>query len=340
MLEKTGKESRFVNGLRYTDEETMDIVQSVLCGKVNKDLVKLINDAGGKAVGLSGMDDNMIQAVKLDKGDGCDYGLVGEIEDIDPEVIFHTIGSGMIPVISTVAMGTDGNKCYNINADTAAARIAIACHASKLILLTDITGVLRDRTTNPPSSGGSPSTTSRNSRVRRPQGGMIPKVNAVNSPSRTVARTTSSTGGSAFHPDRSPVPQGYRDHGLERGGQHMTSKELMALDRQYVLGTYGRNPIAIDHGKGATVYDPEGNEYIDFTSGIGVNSLGYGNEKWAKAIYDQALKLGHMSNLYYTEPCAKLAEQLCTRTGMSAVFRQLRRGGQRRHHQTGPEIQL
>ena len=100
----------------------------------------------------------------------------------------------------------------------------------------------------------------------------------------------------------------------------MTTKELMALDQQYVLGTYGRNPIAISHGKGATVYDEEGNEYIDFTSGIGVSSVGYGNEKWAKAIYDQALKIGHMSNLYYTEPCAKLAEQLCTRTGMSAVF--------------------
>ncbi|MBQ3050285.1 MAG: aminotransferase class III-fold pyridoxal phosphate-dependent enzyme, partial [Clostridia bacterium] len=100
----------------------------------------------------------------------------------------------------------------------------------------------------------------------------------------------------------------------------MTTKELMALDQQYVLGTYGRNPIAITHGKGATVYDAEGNEYIDFTSGIGVSSVGYGNEKWAKAIYDQALKIGHMSNLYYTEPCAKLAEQLCTRTGMSAVF--------------------
>lgn len=145
MLEKTGKESRFVNGLRYTDEETMDIVQMVLCGKVNKDLVKLINDAGGKAVGLSGMDDNMIRAHKLDNGDGYDYGLVGEIESIDPEVIYHTIGSGMIPVISTVAQGTDGNNCYNINADTAAASIAIACHASKLILLTDIAGVLQDK---------------------------------------------------------------------------------------------------------------------------------------------------------------------------------------------------
>ena len=145
MLNKTGKESKFVNGLRYTDEETMDIVQMVLCGKVNKDLVKLINDAGGKAVGLSGMDDNMINAKKMDKGDGYDYGLVGEIEHIDPEVIYHTIGSGMIPVISTVAQGIDGNRCYNINADTAAAQIAIACHASKFILLTDIAGVLKDK---------------------------------------------------------------------------------------------------------------------------------------------------------------------------------------------------
>lgn len=145
MLKKTGKESKFVNGLRYTDEETMEIVQMVLCGKVNKNIVKLINDAGGRAVGLSGMDDNMINAVKMDKGDGLDYGLVGEIEDIDPEVIYHTIGSGMIPVISTVAQGLDGNKCYNVNADTAAARIAIACHAEKLILLTDTTGVLRDK---------------------------------------------------------------------------------------------------------------------------------------------------------------------------------------------------
>ncbi|MBP5459120.1 MAG: aminotransferase class III-fold pyridoxal phosphate-dependent enzyme, partial [Clostridia bacterium] len=100
----------------------------------------------------------------------------------------------------------------------------------------------------------------------------------------------------------------------------MTTKELMALDEQYIIGTYGRNPIAITHGKGATVYDEEGNEYIDFTSGIGVNSIGYGNENWAKAIYEQAQKLGHMSNLYYTEPCALLAEQLCTRTGMSGVF--------------------
>lgn len=100
----------------------------------------------------------------------------------------------------------------------------------------------------------------------------------------------------------------------------MDYEELKKIDNQYVMNTYGRFPVAIDHGKGASVYDLDGRKYIDFTSGIGVNSLGYGNERWAKAIYEQAMKLGHMSNLYYTEPCAMLAKTLCERTGMSCAF--------------------
>ena len=100
----------------------------------------------------------------------------------------------------------------------------------------------------------------------------------------------------------------------------MTFAEIKALDSQYVMQTYARHPIAIDHGKGATVWDTEGKEYVDFTSGIGVTSLGYGNEKWAKAIYDQAMKLGHMSNLFYTEPYAVLASKLVPASGMAAVF--------------------
>ena len=100
----------------------------------------------------------------------------------------------------------------------------------------------------------------------------------------------------------------------------MKTDDIKQLDQQYVMHTYGRNPIVIDHGEGATVYDTDGNAYIDFTSGIGVCSVGYGNEAWAEAIYAQAKKLGHISNLYYTEPCAKLAEQLMTRAGMSRVF--------------------
>lgn len=100
----------------------------------------------------------------------------------------------------------------------------------------------------------------------------------------------------------------------------MTSQEIKALTGQYIMNTYGRFDVAIDHGSGATVYDPEGKEYIDFTSGIGVCDLGYGNQVWAEAIANQAKKLGHTSNLFYTEPPARLAEILCKRTGMSCVF--------------------
>jgi len=144
MLKKIGKESKFVNGLRYTDEETMDIVQMILCGKVNKNLVATLNRSGGNAVGLCGLDGGMIQAVRKTE-DGVDYGLVGEITSVDPKAILDVIHDGFIPVISTVAQGVDDDTSYNINADTAAAKIAVALHAEKLILLTDIRGLLRDR---------------------------------------------------------------------------------------------------------------------------------------------------------------------------------------------------
>ena len=100
----------------------------------------------------------------------------------------------------------------------------------------------------------------------------------------------------------------------------MTSQEIKNLTDAYIMPTYGRFPVAIDHGQGARVYSPEGQEYIDFSSGIGVNSLGYGNQKWLDAIVKQAGKLGHISNLFYTEPAARLAAILCQRTGMSNVF--------------------
>lgn len=100
----------------------------------------------------------------------------------------------------------------------------------------------------------------------------------------------------------------------------MTSKELMALDSQCVMQTYGRFPVALDHGQGATLYSPEGKEYIDFASGIGVNCLGYGNEKWIEAVTTQAKKLAHASNLYYTAPYIELANQLTQRTGMKRAF--------------------
>ena len=140
MLKKIGKESRFVDGLRYTDEETMEVVQQVLCGKVNKDLVATLNRMGGRALGLCGMDAGLFQARKLSER----YGLVGEITQVDPSIVEDALADGYIPVVSTVAPGVDGETAYNINADTAAAKLAVALHAEKLILLTDVRGLLRD----------------------------------------------------------------------------------------------------------------------------------------------------------------------------------------------------
>ncbi|MGI6727189.1 MAG: acetylglutamate kinase [Anaerovoracaceae bacterium] len=145
MLTKIGKESRFIDGLRYTDQETMDVVQQVLCGKVNKNLVSMINRVGGKAVGLSGLDDGLIQAVQLKK-DNKDYGLVGEITKINPGLINDIVEKDYIPVISSVAQGVDGNDNYNVNADTAAAKLSVALGAIKLILLTDVRGIMIDVT--------------------------------------------------------------------------------------------------------------------------------------------------------------------------------------------------
>lgn len=140
MLKRVGKESRFVNGLRYTDEETVDIVQMVLAGKVNKDLVTMLESHGGTAIGLCGLDGNMIDAEQLDP----DLGYVGEINAVNPRIIQNALDNGYIPVISTIGRGRDGTV-YNINADTAAARIAAEMNAPSLILLTDIKGLLEDK---------------------------------------------------------------------------------------------------------------------------------------------------------------------------------------------------
>ncbi len=140
MLKKVGKESRFVNGLRVTDEETAEIVQMVLAGKINKTLVNQLQNIGGKAIGLSGMDGHMIEATFKNP----ELGYVGEITNINIEPVTDLLEKGYIPVISTVGCDKEGNV-YNINADTASAQIASALGAESLILMTDIVGLLRDK---------------------------------------------------------------------------------------------------------------------------------------------------------------------------------------------------
>lgn len=148
LLKKLDHKSEFINGLRYTDDVTMDVVQMVLGGKVNKDLVSLIEKFGGKALGLCGMDGSLIKAKKL-KSD-VDLGYVGEITNVNTDILKTAMNSGYIPVVGSVALGEDNNKPYNINADTCASKIASALKAEELILLTDVPGVMKDP--NDPSS--------------------------------------------------------------------------------------------------------------------------------------------------------------------------------------------
>jgi len=142
MLRRIGKEPVFVKGLRYTDEETMEIVRMVLSGKVNKDIVALIDREGGRALGLSGVDGAMLKARRHE---GDDLGFVGDVLSVDPAPLLASLASGFVPVVSTIGVGIkDDENYYNINADTAAAEIAVALRAEKLMLLTDVPGILRD----------------------------------------------------------------------------------------------------------------------------------------------------------------------------------------------------
>ena len=139
MLKKVGKESKFVDGLRVTDKETAEIVQMVLAGKINKQLVNLLGEFGGNAVGISGIDGHLIEAKVKDER----LGFVGEITNVNVQPILDLIEKQYIPVVSTVGCDSEGNV-YNINADTAASYIAGAMHAERLITMTDIPGILRD----------------------------------------------------------------------------------------------------------------------------------------------------------------------------------------------------
>lgn len=182
MLRRTGKKSEFCEGMRITDAETMDIVEMVLAGKVNKEIVSLINRQGGCAVGLSGKDGQLIEARKLkiyrDQGDDrppeiMDIGLVGEVSHINLDILKSLEQSKIIPVIAPVGVG-EGGETYNINADLVAGALAGALHAHRLLLMTDVPGVL-DRDGNLISSMTiAEAETAMKEQVLR--GGMIPKV--------------------------------------------------------------------------------------------------------------------------------------------------------------------
>ena len=176
-MKKIGEETTFINGLRVTDENAIKIVQMVLGGKVNKNLVSMIEKAGGKAVGLCGMDGSLLKAKKHVNSDNVDLGFVGDITSVNTDILKTVIDSDYIPVVGSIALGEDNDCLYNINADNCASKIAAALKAEKLILLTDVPGVLKT-----PGDASSLISTLRLHEIPKLlsenviKGGMIPKI--------------------------------------------------------------------------------------------------------------------------------------------------------------------
>lgn len=178
-LEKIGKKGEFINGVRVTDEETMDVVEMILGGQINKEIVHQINMHGGKAVGLTGQDGNFIHASKLDKdkdGKKIDLGYVGKIESIDPSLIDFLDTGDFIPVIAPIGIGSDG-KTYNINADVVAGKLAEVLMAEKLILMTNTKGVLDNQ--NNLITGIKPNDIETLINSGTLSGGMLPKIESA-----------------------------------------------------------------------------------------------------------------------------------------------------------------
>ena len=199
MLKRLGIESKFINGLRYTDEATIDVVKMVLAGKVNKELVTLLGQMGGQAIGLCGLDEKMLLAERAYGENDEDLGYVGKIVKVNKKPIIDALNNGVIPVIATVACDEKG-QAYNINADTAAARIAAELKAENLILLTDIAGLLRDK--NDASTLISSVNVSEVPFMKKRgiiSGGMIPKIDCCVEAVRRGVKKTSVIDGRVPH---------------------------------------------------------------------------------------------------------------------------------------------
>ncbi len=313
LMERLGKVPEFVDGLRVTDKETVDIVQMVLAGKVNKGLVNLLNKNGIKAIGLSGMDGGLLMCKQKDER----LGFVGDVAKVNPQIILDSIEKGYIPVISTIGADEKGNA-YNINGDTATCYIAGALNAERLIMMTDIAGILKDK--DDPSTLISEISVSESANLKQDgiiSGGMIPKVECAVKAVNAGVNNVAIIDGRVPH---SILKELMADKGTGTTITKDKKMNIQEMDKKYIASTYNRFPVTIVSGKGSIAVDDQGKQYIDMGTGIGVTSFGYCDDMWQDAITEQIHLVQHTSNLYYTEPCAKLAELLTKKTGMSKVF--------------------
>ena len=323
VLERLGLESEFVDGLRVTSSEVMEVVEMVLAGRVNKSAVSALQDAAADAVGVSGKDGGTLRADPHPSADRL--GLVGTVSGSDTRLLRRLLDGGFLPVVCSVAGGS-GRESYNVNADEAAAALAGALEARRLVLLTDVPGVLRgtddSREVVAELSMDETRDLLESDEVR---GGMRPKLRAcLRALEEGVGAAHVLGAEDAFElpailEDRSrrgTVIRGERE--VDEPGNR--SRGVAEESRRYLLGTYRPVPVAFRAGRGARLVDLDGREYLDFIAGIAVSSLGHGHPALVEAVSGQVSRYLHVSNLYEIPEQVEAARLLVESSGLDRAF--------------------
>ena len=311
---RLGIETNHVEGLRVTDPASLEVAEMVLSGTINKKLVSRLIAAGVDALGISGIDRGLFRCIKKTHP-SVDLGLVGEIKDVRPEVVHDLVQNNITPIISPISLGIDG-KHYNVNADEAAAALAVAVKAEKLFFVSNVPGIIQDKSVITTINSAEAMDLIDKKVIKS---GMVPKIlSAIQAVTNGVQQVRivdpnglSKNSGNTLTSDGS---------GNEIPNTHKETSDVVAAEAKFVVSTYARPLPVFTHGKGAYLFDAEGRKYLDFTAGIAVTALGHSDPEWVEAVSHQAGKLTHVSNLYHTEPHVELAQQLIENSFADRVY--------------------
>lgn len=320
LMKERGIESRFHDGLRITTEETLAVVKEALVDRINVAICGAISSQGGLVKALSGYQSGFLTGVKRAHPDGTDLGFVGDVTGINTNMLRSIVENRMIPVISPIARDAeDENVYYNVNADSAAAAVAAAVGAEKIVLISDTHGI---RANDEMLSSVTETKALELIASGVISGGMIPKTEACVEAIRGGVRKAHIISGLYSH---ALLLEIFTDEGvgteiLRDQGAQFTTSEVQAEFDEYVVANYTRLPIVPVRGAGSLLWDCAGNRYIDLFPGWAVNGLGHCHPRVVKALKEQAENLLHVPNNFLIEPQGKLAKLISTNSFGGKVF--------------------
>ncbi len=307
-------QAEHVEGLRITDQASLEIAEMVLSGTINKKLVSGLIYAGIDAIGISGIDRGLLRCTKK-AHPTIDLGLVGEINKVRPEVVYDLVHNNITPVISPISLGSDG-KHYNVNADEAAAALAVAVKADKLYFVSNVPGIIQDDNV---ITTVNPATAIELIEQKVIRSGMVPKIlSAIQAVKKGVNQVRIVDREGLTNDTGTTIVANTAENKLPNNQKH--TKDVVDAEAKFVVSTYARPLPVFTHGKGTYLFDTTGKRYLDFTAGIAVTALGHSDKEWVEAVSRQAGKLTHVSNLYHTEPHVALAQQLTESSFADRVY--------------------